>query len=76
MTHINHGSTSLALFNQPQENEMNKPWIHADLLEFVANLSDVNCSATISDGVMTLEDGTQIDLYSLVDQPQETEYDV
>ena len=62
--------------NQPQENEMNKPWIHADLLEFVANLSDVNCSATISDGVMTLEDGTQIDLYSLVDQPQETEYDV
>ena len=55
---------------------MNKPWIHADLLEFVANLSDVNCSATISDGVMTLEDGTQIDLYSLVDQPQETEYDV
>ena len=50
--------------NQPQENEMNKPWIHADLLEFVANLSDVNCSATISDGVMTLEDGTQIDLYS------------
>ena len=62
--------------NQPQENEMNKPWIHADLLEFVANLSDVNCSATISDGVMTLEDGTQIDLHSLVDQPQETEYDV
>ncbi len=47
---------------------MNKPWIHEDLLEFVTNLSDMNCSATISDGVMTLEDGTQINLYSLVDQ--------
>ena len=52
---------------------MNKPWIHADLLEFVANLADVNCSATISDGVMTLEDGTQIDLYALLPQPQEIE---
>ena len=50
---------------------MNKPWIHADLLEFVANLADLNCSATISDGVMTLEDGTQIDLYALLPQPQE-----
>lgn len=50
---------------------MNKPWIHADLLEFVANLADVNCSATISDGVVTLEDGTQIDLYALLPQPQE-----
>ena len=47
---------------------MDKPWIHEDLLEFVTNLSDMNCSATISDGVMTLEDGTQINLYSLVDQ--------
>ena len=47
---------------------MNKPWVHEDLLEFVTNLSDMNCSATISDGVMTLEDGTQINLYSLVDQ--------
>jgi len=45
-----------------------KPWIHEDLLEFVTNLSDWNGSATISDGVMTLEDGTQIDLYSLLDQ--------
>ena len=53
---------------------MNKPWIHADLLEFVANLADVNCSATISDGMMTLEDGTQIDLCSLLPKPQETEY--
>ena len=50
---------------------MNKPWINADLLEFVTNLADVNCSATISDGVVTLEDGTQIDLYALLPQPQE-----
>ena len=41
---------------------MSKPWIHEDCLELVANLSGMNCSASISDGILTLEDGTQIDL--------------
>ena len=41
---------------------MNKPWIHEDCLELVTNLADMNCTASISDGILTLEDGTQIDL--------------
>ena len=41
---------------------MNKPWIHEDCLELVTCLADMNCSASINDGIMTLEDGTQIDL--------------
>ena len=38
------------------------PWIHEDCLELVANLADMNCEASISDGIMTMEDGSQIDL--------------
>jgi hypothetical protein len=40
------------------------PSIHEDCLELVTNLADMNCSASISDGILTLEDGTQIDLLS------------
>jgi len=43
---------------------MIKSWIHEDCLELVSNLADMNCSASISDGILTLEDGTQIDLLS------------
>ena len=39
-----------------------KPWIHEDCLELVAQLAAWKGSASISDGIMTLEDGTQIDL--------------
>ena len=42
--------------------KMNKPWIHEDCLELVTNLADMNCTASISNGILTLEDGTQIDL--------------
>ena len=42
---------------------MSKPWVHADCLELVTNLADMNCRASIDDGIMTLEDGTQIDLF-------------
>lgn len=41
---------------------MSEPHIHADCLELVTNLSEMTCSASISDGIVTLEDGTQIDL--------------
>lgn len=41
-----------------------KEYIHEDCLELVTQLSDMNCSASISNGIMTLEDGTQIDLFS------------
>ena len=41
---------------------MTDPWIHEDCLELVTNLADMNCSASINGGIMTLEDGTQIDL--------------
>ena len=41
---------------------MNKPWIHEDCLELVTNLADMNCTASIYKGILTLEDGTQIDL--------------
>ena len=34
-------------------------------LEIVTQLSEVNCRASISNGIMTLEDGTQIDLLSI-----------
>jgi len=43
---------------------MSKPWVHEDCLELVTNLADMNCSASIRDGILTLEDGTQIDLCS------------
>jgi hypothetical protein len=33
-----------------------------DGAEYIGDIRDVNCSASISDGIMTLEDGTQIDL--------------
>ena len=39
-----------------------KPWIHEDCLELVTQLADMRCSASISDGIMTLECGAQIDL--------------
>ena len=39
-------------------------YTHEDCLELVTQLSDMNCSASISNGIMTLEDGTQIDLFS------------
>ena len=41
-----------------------KEYIHEDCLELVTQLGDMNCSASISNGIMTLEDGTQIDLFS------------
>ena len=41
---------------------MSKPWVHEDCLELVTNLADMNCAASISDGILTLEDGTQIGL--------------
>jgi hypothetical protein len=39
-----------------------KPWIHEDCLELVTQLADMKCSASISNGIITLECGTQIDL--------------
>ena len=47
---------------------MSEPHIHADCLELVTNLSEMACFASISDGIMTLEDGTQIDLSGTVKQ--------
>ena len=41
---------------------MSKPWVHEDCLELVTNLADMNCWARISDGILTLEGGTKIDL--------------
>ena len=58
-THI-----AMILANVVGELEMSKSWIHEDCLELVTNLADMNCSASISDGILTLEDGTQIDLLS------------
>lgn len=52
---------------------MNKPWIHEDCLELVTNLADMNCSASINGGIMTLEDGTQIDLFSIAKKEWESE---
>ena len=46
---------------------------HADCLELVSNLADMNCSASISDGVITLEDGTQIDLLGTINREVEDE---
>ena len=36
--------------------------VSEDCLELVTNLADMNCLASISNGILTLEDGTQIDL--------------
>ena len=47
--------------------------IHEDCLELVTNLADMNCSASISDGILTLEDGTQIDLLSTAKKEIEDE---
>jgi len=52
---------------------MSKPWIHEDCLELVANLADMNCSASISDGILTLEDGTQIDLIGCCGKERESD---
>lgn len=46
----------------------NDPHVHADCLELVTNLSEMACSASIRDGIMTLENGTQIDLSGTVNQ--------
>ena len=51
---------------------MSKPWVHEDCLELVTNLADMNCSASIRDGVLTLEDGTQIDLSSTANKEWES----
>ena len=50
---------------------MSEPHIHRDCLELVTNLSEVACSASISDGIMTLENGTQIDLSGTAKQELE-----
>ena len=47
---------------------MSKPWVHEDCLELVANLANINCSASISDGILTLEDGTQIEFVEVEDE--------
>ena len=52
---------------------MSKPWVHEDCLELVASLADMNCSASIRDGILTLEDGTQIDLSSTANKEWESE---
>ena len=52
---------------------MSKSWIHEDCLELVTNLADMNCSASIGDGILTLEDGTQIDLLSTAKKEIEDE---
>ena len=52
---------------------MSNPWVHEDCLELVASLADMNCSASISDGILTLEDGTQIDLLSTAKKEIEDE---
>ena len=52
---------------------MSKSWVHEDCLELVTNLADMKCSASISDGVLTLEDGTQIDLLSTAKKEIEDE---
>ena len=41
---------------------MSKPWVHEDCLELVSSLANMNCSASISSGILTLEDGTRVDL--------------
>ena len=51
---------------------MTDPWIHEDCLELVTNLADMNCSASINGGIMTLEDGTQIDLFSIAKKEWES----
>ena len=52
---------------------MSKSWIHEVCLELVTKLADMNCSASISDGILTLEDGTQIDLLSTAKKEVEDE---
>jgi hypothetical protein len=52
---------------------MSKPWIHEDCLELVSNLADMNCTASISNGILTLEDGIQIDLFSTAKKEWEDE---
>ena len=51
---------------------MRKPWVYEDCLELVSNLSNANCLASISDGILTLEDGTQIDLSSTANKEWES----
>jgi len=50
---------------------MSKPWIHTDCLELVTELASMNCVASISDGVMTIGDGSQIDLRGTSDKEWE-----
>jgi len=51
---------------------MSKPWVHEDCLELVASLADMNCSASIRDGILSLEDGTQVDLRSTANKEWES----
>ena len=51
---------------------MSKPWVHEDCLELVSSLANMNCSASISSGILTLEDGTQIDLSSTANKEWES----
>ena len=51
---------------------MSKPWVHEDCLELVSSLAGMNCQASIYDGIMTLEDGTQIDLSSTANKEWES----
>ena len=50
--------------------------IHEDCLELVTNLADMNCSASISDGILTLDDGTQIDLLSTAEKEIEEKKEI
>ena len=51
---------------------MSEPWVHEDCLELVSSLANMNCSASISSGILTLEDGTQIDLSSTANKEWES----
>ena len=55
---------------------MNKPWVHEDCLELVTNLADMNCSASINGGIMTMVNGAgkvEIDLFSIAKKERESE---